>query len=234
MFYGNSSIVSQHNPSSAVWDANYKGVWHLPTSLGLNDSTSNARNGTNHSVSATTGKIGGGGSFVRASSQYISMSDTGLPSGNSSISISAWIKTTYDAGGGEQDIFAYGSGAVLQLMALGVQTGNNLSMGYYTGGGKGTVVVNDGNWHYVTGTFTGGTTRLYVDGNPDGVFGPDTLNTTLTGTAVIGQVNLNSQFWNGSLDEVRVSSIARTANWIKTEYNNQNAPASFYSIGAEQ
>jgi hypothetical protein len=39
---------------------------------------------------------------------------------------------------------------------------------------------------------------------------------------------------NGMLDEVRVSNIARSQGWITTEYNNQNAPTTFYSLTAEE
>ena len=36
---------------------------------------------------------------------------------------------------------------------------------------------------------------------------------------------------NGILDELRISDTARTADWIVTEYRNQNVPGSFYVIG---
>ena len=53
---------------------------------------------------------------------------------------------------------------------------------------------------------------------------------------MIGQssVSGSSGWWEGSEDEVRVSNIARSAQWISTEYNNQNSPASFYSLGIEE
>jgi hypothetical protein len=38
---------------------------------------------------------------------------------------------------------------------------------------------------------------------------------------------------NGSIDEVRLSNIARPAGWIATEYKNQNSPATFYAVGSE-
>jgi hypothetical protein len=40
--------------------------------------------------------------------------------------------------------------------------------------------------------------------------------------------------FNGFIDEVRVSNIARSSDWINTEYKNQNNPAVFYTIGSEQ
>ena len=37
---------------------------------------------------------------------------------------------------------------------------------------------------------------------------------------------------DGAVDELRISNIARSVNWILTEYNNQNSPGTFYSVGA--
>ncbi len=58
------------------------------------------------------------------------------------------------------------------------------------------------------------------------------------------QVNNNDHQLNGDnnseadmaglIDEVRVSSTARSANWIKPSYNNQYSPSSFCSVGAEE
>ena len=41
-------------------------------------------------------------------------------------------------------------------------------------------------------------------------------------------------FFNGLIDEVRVSSIARSASWIATEYNNQASPSAFYTVSNQQ
>ena len=39
---------------------------------------------------------------------------------------------------------------------------------------------------------------------------------------------------NGSIDEFRIQSVARSADWILTEYNNESSPGTFYSVGGEQ
>src|SRR6266498_101169 len=39
--------------------------------------------------------------------------------------------------------------------------------------------------------------------------------------------------FKGSVDELRVSSIARSSDWIATEFSNQSSPATFYTLGAE-
>ncbi len=38
---------------------------------------------------------------------------------------------------------------------------------------------------------------------------------------------------NGAIDEVRVSSTARSSDWIATSFNNQDDPATYESIGGE-
>ena len=40
-----------------------------------------------------------------------------------------------------------------------------------------------------------------------------------------------SSFFSGTIDETRISDIARSANWTLTEYNNQNSPSTFIIEG---
>jgi hypothetical protein len=39
---------------------------------------------------------------------------------------------------------------------------------------------------------------------------------------------------NATLDEVRISTVARTHGWISTERANQSAPSTFYAVGVEE
>lgn len=38
---------------------------------------------------------------------------------------------------------------------------------------------------------------------------------------------------DGLVDEVRIATQARPAEWIATEHNNQVDPSAFYTVGAE-
>ena len=40
--------------------------------------------------------------------------------------------------------------------------------------------------------------------------------------------------WDGIIDEVRVSTVERDADWISTEYNNQVSGSTFLSLGVEE
>tara|TARA_B100000809_G_C14947883_1_gene462801 strand:- start:36 stop:836 length:801 start_codon:yes stop_codon:yes gene_type:complete len=43
----------------------------------------------------------------------------------------------------------------------------------------------------------------------------------------------NPHYFDGIIDEIRISNTNRSANWISTEYNNQNSPATFYTVSSE-
>jgi hypothetical protein len=52
-------------------------------------------------------------------------------------------------------------------------------------------------------------------------------------------VTLNSDgtirsYHDETVDEARISGTVRSADWIKTEYNNQYSPSTFYSVAAEE
>ena len=47
-------------------------------------------------------------------------------------------------------------------------------------------------------------------------------------------VTVTSFLFNGKIDEVRISNIARSGDWIKTEYTNMYTPWNFYYVGSEQ
>jgi hypothetical protein len=52
--------------------------------------------------------------------------------------------------------------------------------------------------------------------------------------ACIAKNSNSNVFTPGIIDEVRISNMARTQEWISTEYNNQNDPFSFLSFGLEE
>jgi hypothetical protein len=47
-------------------------------------------------------------------------------------------------------------------------------------------------------------------------------------------VSATTRDYNRDIDEVRASKTVRSASWILTEYNNQNSPSTFISVGTEK
>ncbi|MDD3190954.1 MAG: DUF2341 domain-containing protein, partial [Candidatus Pacebacteria bacterium] len=98
--------------------------------------------------------------------------------------------------------------------------------------------LNDSEWHYLSATYGASGMKLYVDGelkdSDDTVFG--SLSTLRSGFW-IGRYNDNragDYGFDGTIDEVRVSVSERGANWIQTEYNNQDSSGVFSALSAEE
>jgi RHS repeat-associated protein len=109
----------------------------------------------------------------------------------------------------------------------GVQFASDNGGGMTTGNGS----VAPGSWHQIAYSRTGdnGTYALYLDGVLQGTLSGGVAN--VTSEITLGsRPDCMAQALNGVLDEVRVSNTARSADWIKTEYNNQSSPSAFYSI----
>jgi len=247
MYYGNSSATepaaNSTYGSQNVWDSNYKGVYHLNDPTNPLDSTSNDRDGTNNGATATTGKSGGAGYFD--GTDYITVSDTGFPNNNNTRTISVWVTTEANSSSNYyKNAFYYGTASQSQSVFFGIMTESIQNSFYVSNYGDRVYsspgnVINDANWHNIVATYNGTTWALYTDGIADDLTGanshPDqATSTVLTGSARIGADTLGN-LWTGFIDETHVSSVARSAGWISTEYANQNSPSTFYSVvGTEE
>lgn len=87
----------------------------------------------------------------------------------------------------------------------------------------GTKVINDGHWHHIAVTYSGGAlsnVRLYVDGQPDAVVNIwDTNINTVAGVATQISKGFHGRYWQGEIDELRIWDVARTAEEIKSLHN---------------
>jgi hypothetical protein len=257
MYFGNLAATDSQN-KTGVWNENgannFKAVWHLGeagTNPTVNDSTSNANNSSTQAWTSGTGMIGGGGVF-NGSSQYI---DVGSGSSlnfdaSGSFSAGAWIKSSFSSGSANDIIVNswiasganpgwtfYTEGAAGKLKFYASRGAN---LGYFIG----SRVVADNTWHYVSMTYNNQTVTFYVDGVYDASgslssnIGSGAMNTSgyksLLGANYNTSNNNFTNYINGSIDEVRVSSVARSADWIKAEYNNVSSPSTFITADAEE
>jgi len=92
----------------------------------------------------------------------------------------------------------------------------------------GVAQIATGTWYHVAGTLTGGTRRLFVNGQQ--------VATDAVGACIVNDIPQYTRFGTDSngtysdalIDEVRVSTVARSGDWIQTGFNNQNAPGTFF------
>jgi len=238
MYYGNT-VATDQSTTTGVWDSNYVGVWHLPngTSLTGNDSTSNSYNLTNNNaVTATSGKIDGAAGKFNGTSQYLSNASLSIAT-SSSITVSYWVnQTTADVQNSSS--FSIGFSGSVRVQAH-TPWSDKIIYWDYGGAGPGRVQTNFTSyldaWTYVSLVFDASNNlhAIYLNGNQIAST-TDATKPTITLTGIdIGRWT-GAGYQKASFDDFRVSVSARSADWIKTEYNNQNSPSTFYSSSAEE
>lgn len=243
--YDNSSITTDQSNKTGVWDTNYLAVYHLPngSTLTATDSTSNGKNGSLvNTPTAAAGQIDGAASFAAASSQAISI---GASSGfglSTAITVSLWAKTA--TGGSSVKALAFEKGANTSSLTIVFNSGCGVfyCVGFRDGSNTlvtsvGSSVGADGNWHQIVfSADNSGSGTFYMDGSSVATTATFSASNTLAGLtsdiATIGALG-TSGYWNGSIDEVRISNVVRTANWVTSGWNNQNAPLTFGALGAQ-
>ncbi len=237
--YGDASLTTDGS-STTTWSNSFLGVYHLKdgTTLSVNSSTG-SNNGTNNGATAAAGTIDGGAGFVSASSQYI---DLGTGMAPTLITMSAWVKATSFPNAYNSVITRFASGGTSYSAMLVKSTGKlaffcDATSGDVSYDGTGSHTLSTATWTYLVLTYEQSSNiglKGYVNAAQDGTTANSNFLTTTSATTDIGKDPINAgRFWNGVLDEVRVASVARSANWITTEYNNQNAPGTFETLGTE-
>ncbi len=257
IFYGKSGVVVDPADPANTWDSNYKGVWHFGDggSLTLTDSTANGNTATNNGgVTAVTGQINGAASFASGSMQFLDAGNNASLEITSPITVEAWIKyaasiplgpTTFPtiatniqaAGPNGYGLLVHGNdggGFSDQIYFAAINTGFEQDI---TSG----VATVQNTVYYVAATYDtslgSNQAHLLVSSLPPrqssfsaNAVGASTQNITFS--KLPGSPGLTS-YWDGFIDELRISNIARSQDWINTGFNNTNSPSTFYSIGAE-
>jgi hypothetical protein len=245
MYYGNSG-ASDQQAATLTWDANFKGVWHLKEATGANDadSTSNGNTGTPvHNPVQTVGKIDGSLQFD-GTNDAVTVSPTQfipLSTGSYSLEVWVWDDTPYSGLSTFHRMISWSNGATTNNLQFGLGTGNANPnrMFYLTYGSANALAMTSGTintgWNYGVITYSGSTYLMYVNGalRSQDSYTRNDIALFAAPNLYIGQRG-NGAGVVGTLDEVRISNIVRSADWIATDYNNQNSPSTFYYLGNQE
>ena len=197
---------------------------YTPTAS-VKDAGSNANNGTTGGTDIVSGKIGQA-QYFNGTSDFISMADANSLDITANITLEAWIKndtlTGYQTIVGKRDVSLGEYNYVLRT------NGDELEF-YFIGSAAlqlaATSVSNllTNKWYHVALTYDSSTPIFYVNGiaqSSSCTTGTCNMAMTADNNPVsIGRPgDLNSQYFNGAIDEVRISSVARTADEIRQIY----------------
>lgn len=228
-------IVCRCGGSTKVNDT---GVWsdvHNEAVYHFNDLTDSSGNGCDASIAAgsptsTSGKVGKAYLFNDSNGDYLQVGTHSNLNLTTVGSLSAWVKGTQ--AGHHSVIFGKGNygtnvnGYVFDAIGdLNLFLADASSYDYLSGANN----IGDGNWHHVVGTWDSSTMRLFIDGSPRETLTETRIPVSNVYDLLIGKAPGYSQTYRGYLDEARINSTVLSANWIATEYANQNSPSTFYN-----
>jgi hypothetical protein len=236
MYYSAISELSSQEEPEAVWNNNYVGVWHLDELSGgtnaIKDATANENDGTNFGVPSfnSTGQIGNSIRFD-GSTDYIQVADDDSFHISDAITIEAWINPD-DVGSWHTIISKYtGFNADLNLGTVS----NGFTVALYPIALSASVTINMGQWQHLVATYDGSVVKLFLDGVLiDSSYASDTLGlASNTNPLYIGFNTAFNDYFDGFIDETRISKIERSYTWIDIGYQNQYDPSGFITVGQE-
>lgn len=245
-YWGNPAAASPaYATNGSGWSNGFSGVWHLKedaagtgTARLYRDSTTNRNDGDDYV--ASTGKDGlvnGGQQFTNAA-DYVSPADSAALRLADQITVSAWIKPRTICTNGSRIV----ERSTALSWALTSRTGastNALSVWMINGerANTGNNVYSSNAWSHVAFTYNrlaaSPQVRLYVNGIQ---MAAGTYSTALGVTAtniLIGRKSSSlANSFDGNLDEVSISSLARSSNWLWASWASQTTNSAFATPGA--
>ena len=175
------------------------------------------------------GMIGAGRRLAAGTGIDCGAAITGFPSGDAPFSSQAWFRA--DACGA----WIFGWGRYAKRLNGNTGDGNEVVISIDAppglrwasdgpGGTSSDALPTLGRWCHVVATYRDGTSRIYVDGRPAGSRHHKAAMSLMDNVAMtIGGGRPRSFGFAGCIDEVRVSKVARSDDWIRLEYENQKA-----------
>jgi hypothetical protein len=240
-YYGSAAPTVTHNAAffQKTWASDYQAVYNFEDAVysgGTYDATVNAGVGVLSGFNSTflvTGKVGKAYVFGSGSTT------TNLTASGANVSgaftISAWVNL--NTIGIDQKVLTNesSSGEASGGYKLGVYVDNipesEGADNVNRGNTPNSAAVTTGSWYYLQSVYDGATLSTFVNGvqyKEEAVTG--TVPSTLT-TLYVGIGEGGGYPFSGIIDEARVSNVAKSSDWILMEYNNQNNPVSFTTVG---
>ena len=239
-YYGSTSPTITHNAVffQKTWASDYQAVFHFNESAytgSVTDGTAGAHTGTTGGMTSAdlvTGKIGTAYSF-NGSSKKITSNAVNI---TGSFTISAWVQAT--TVGVDQKILTNQAtgGSSTGGYKLGIFSNNLVEAESGTAINRASTplpaAIAANAWHYVQGVFSGSTLSTYIDGVKYENFSTTIAPTSTTPLYIGVGEGGSTYYFNGIIDEARVSNVAKSTDWLKAEYVNQGNPISFTTSGA--
>lgn len=243
MYYGNAS-ASNGEDAINVWDTDYKMVQHLEEtgacSVTFTDSTTNGNNGSCNGsgpIAAAAGKIDGAREFD-GSSQYVGITHAASQNVTNG-TFQGWINRDvtnafhFILEKGLDDADAY---------SLYVDDANHVTFHYRDGGNQDhtyvdtSTTISASTWYLISATFddTNNSFKIYINATSNFSQVDNNSLPAPTDQLRIGAESFSGivGVMDGKIDDARISSKVRSADWIEADY--LNGTDALNGFGAEE
>lgn len=240
MYYGNSEALNSENVSG-VWDSNYKMVQHMNedpsgSSPQMIDSTSNSYDAVTFGSMTSGDQVDGvadGALDYDGSNDYLNMSAPIAQHGDK-WTLSSWVNLTTWTSNDLYHIFAIDGTKGQSVLYIQGSTAS-CDICSYVDDSKHVAddALDQNETYYIVLTKNTSSFKWFINGNYSGGF--DGTASIADETFIIGScANGQGDYFEGVIDEVRVSDIDRSHAWVETCYNTTNNPSYFMTFGDEQ
>jgi hypothetical protein len=252
LHYGDGTTVDRSD-KPGTWSNGFEAVWHLEEAPSSGTAVKDS-SGNNHTSTAITGLTGpdlvagtiGNGIDFDGSNDYVNFGSIAATNSGTVLSVSAWVRHTalssWDAivqqGNGNTQGWWLGVHSPADDMACGLMNGSSADWAWTSG-----LAPTTGAFRHWAMTYNDASSPR-LKGYYDGTLRTLTYDTSCcaggwnanNGNVLIGcdPGDLTNWCTNGVIDEVRVSTVERSAAWVKAEYDSQVSGATFVAVGAEQ
>ncbi len=219
MYWGKADAASESNGAALFNESNgYLSVQHLNESVKDEVGSLEAQD---TGTTSSAGVIGKGRHFPGKKGVFCGENITTFPTGSAPHSSSVWFC------GETQNcrVLSWGKEYRQGKVTMCYNSPSKIRMDCYFSDAdvSSSPSIPLDQWTHVVHTYKKGESRLYVNGVLDAVARTraKTLNIESPARMWIGGWYNNYDF-KGDIDEVRISKVVRSADWIKLEYENQN------------
>lgn len=226
LHWGNPNCESESDGKAVFNESNgYAAVMHM--SEKMEDSTGSVMV-KDQGTSDASGMIGRGRHLAGKQGLFLGENISSFPVGANGSSTEAWFKAEKPNG----TVVAWGKEQRPGKVMMNVLSPPRVAIQCYFADVDAKSGITMDRWVHVVHTYEKGDSRVYVDGVLDGNTKP-ILDIPTPARMWIGGWYNNYNFV-GDVDEVRISKVARPADWIKLQYENQKPMQTVTGLLVEQ
>lgn len=212
VFWGNPEVPDESDGKKVFNESNgYLSVWHMTDPVQDEVGTAFSKN---EGTTPVDGIIGLAKHFEKGQGIIGGDDLQTYPSGAGASSTEAWFRTDKQ----NTTILAWGKEQRHGKVMMNYKSPSHMAIQCYFADVEGKSILPLNQWCQVVHTYAKNDSRVYMNGKLDGAATP-LLEIPSPVKIRIGGWDRYS--FNGDMDEVRISNVVRSPDWIKLQYENQ-------------